>query len=101
MSKYITTEEIRSETKVTNHIFLTDFFFVIGHLGVAYLLSGFVRDDLHIAFYCFSAVAALLLSLPSPYNQKRRNWQSIYFVLKKDPYIYKPVFDKEQYKTLK
>ncbi|WP_052083973.1 DUF5592 family protein [Eubacterium sp. ER2] len=98
MGKYTTTEEIRSETKVTNHIFLTDFFFVIGYIGVAYLLSGLVRDDLHMAYYIFSAVAALLLSLPSPYNKNRRNWQSIYFVFKKDPYIYEPVFDKDQYK---
>ena len=36
-------------------------------------------------------IMAIFLTLPSPFNKKRRNYQSIFILLKRDNIVYKPI----------
>lgn len=98
MAKYNISEELKSETRISRYIYLSDFFFIIGAIGVVYLMSGFVHSDLRTEYYIFSFIVAVILTLPSSFNHKRRNWQTMYFALKKDRKVYRPVFDINKWK---
>ena len=82
--RYLVSKEIKSETKVGKSIYLFDFFFLIVYMAVSFVLVNLVHPSLHIAFYLFSFVMALLLTTKSYTNKKRRNYQSIAIMLRKD-----------------
>ena len=90
-SSWRVTEEIKSQTKVFMGLYIFDFFFLIVYRGLTYLLRNFVHQDLRIAYYIFSTIMAICLTLPSPFNKKRRNYQSIFILLKRDNIVYKPI----------
>ena len=90
-SSWRVTEEIKSQTKVFMGLYIFNFFFLIVYIGLTYLLRNFVHQDLRIAYYIFSAIMAIFLTLPSPFNKKRRNYQSIFILLKRDNIVYKPI----------
>ena len=91
--RYIVTQEIKSETKVGKVIYVFDFLFIVVYIMVSYLLSYVVADELHVPFYIFSVIMAIILTMPSFANKKRRNYQSILLLVKKDRTIYKPVLN--------
>lgn len=89
--RYLVSKEIKSETKVGKSIYLFDFFFLIVYMAVSFVLVNLVHPSLHIAFYLFSFVMALLLTTKSYTNKKRRNYQSIAIMLRKDQTVYRSV----------
>lgn len=91
MARYKVTQELRSESKVAYNIYVKDFFFLIIYAGISLILGNAVHESLIVPFYIFSIAIALFLTLPSTFNKKRRNWQSILILLNKDEAIYHPV----------
>lgn len=91
--RYIVTQEIKSETKVGKVIYVFDFFFLVVWIMVSYMLAYMVADELHVPFYIFSVIMAIILTMPSFSNKKRRNYQSILLLIKKDRAVYKPVMN--------
>ena len=89
--RYLVSKEIKSETKVGKSIYLFDFFFLITYMAISLVLVNLVHPSLHIAFYLFSFVMALLLTTKSYTNKKRRNYQSIAIMLRKDQTVYRSV----------
>lgn len=88
---YIVSKEIKSETRVSKNIYAFDFLFIVMYMLVAFMLSEMVVDQLEIGFYIFSFIMAIFLTMPSAFNKKRRNYQTIILLLKRDTYVYRPI----------
>lgn len=96
MGKYITTKEIKASAKIKWFIYASDFLFILVYMVFTYMLQSRVSKTLQIPFWIFSIISAILLTLPSPYNAKRRIYQSIILYLKKDYQVYSPVTGKDE-----
>lgn len=90
--KYLITEEIESPSKVTKHIEAFDFFFIIIYVGVSFALMGGVYSALKPFYMIFSLAVAVFLTSKSAFNKKRRNYESLILLLKKDYEIYRPLY---------
>lgn len=90
MATRTTTQSIESKTKVWGNIEIFDFFFVIAYFGLSYSLSSLVHDKLRVFFMIFSVLMAIFLTAKSTFNKNRRNYESLYFLLKKDDSTYRP-----------
>ena len=77
------TEEIKSQTKVFMGLYIFDFFFLIVYIGLTYLLRNFVHQDLRIAYYIFSTIMAIFLTLPSPFNKKKKKLSEYFYLAEK------------------
>ncbi len=88
--KYIITEEIESPAKVVKGIEVFDFFFILFYLVASFVLSNLVYSGFKIIFMIFSLLMATFLTLKSFGNKKRRNFESILLLLRKDIVTYKP-----------
>ena len=91
MAEYTITKEIRSQTKVGAWIYAFDFMFLVVYAIIAFLFRSFVNDHLLIPYGIFSAVMALFLTSPSPFNKQRRTFQSVFIYLQHDDALYRPV----------
>ena len=85
-----TTENIESKTRVYAGFEVFDFFFVIGYFAISYALSDLVHDRLKLPFMIFSFLMAVFLTARSTFNKKRRNYESLYFLITKDVAVYGP-----------
>lgn len=91
--RYLTTQEIKSETKVGKSIYLFDLFFILIYMSVSLILGNFVHEGLRFPFYIFSLVMALILTMKSYTNHKRRNYEAILLYFQKDESVYLPVIN--------
>lgn len=89
--KYIVPQELKSESKLWKSLYITDLFITIGYVLVLNIFSVFVPDELSIAYFIFNLIVAFILTRKSPYNPKKRIYQTIYYFLLKEKYIYKPI----------
>ncbi len=88
---YTISKEIKSETRVGRSIYARDFLFLIIYLLMSYVLANFVSSRLYVPYAIFSVAMAIFLTLPSSWNRKRRNWQSVILLLRRDGEVYHPV----------
>lgn len=84
-------KELKSPVKVTKKFYLKDLYFVMGYMGVCMALNILIDERLTILYFAFSFLMCIILTAPSPYNPRRRNYQSIFIMLKRDKRIYKPI----------
>ena len=96
MAKYTAPEEISSESKVTLWMYAFDFFFILIYLIVSYLIRDMVVSKFKIFYAIFSLVCAIAFTLPSPFNKKRRFFQSLLIFIHKDRSVYHPLTGKEK-----
>lgn len=94
--KYIVTEEIESPVRVSKRIEFFDLLFVVCYMAVSFAFSALVAEKLKMAFLFFSAAVAVTLTAKSPFNRRRRTFESIYFMLKKDSTIYRPIYEESE-----
>lgn len=90
--KYLVTEDIESPSKVTKHIEAFDFFFILIYMGAAFMFMGGVYSALKPVYMFFSFAVAVFLTSKSSFNKKRRNYQSLMILLRKDYEIYVPIY---------
>lgn len=91
MAEYTITKEIKSQTKVGAWIYAYDFMFLLIYAIMAYIFRTFVNNSLLIPYAIFSAIMAIMLTAPSPFNKQRRTFQSIFIYLAHDDALYRPV----------
>lgn len=96
MSNYITTESIESKTKITGEFEVRDLFFMVAYVGLSYAMMSMVAQQLHVPFLLFSVFVSLFLTKKSSFNRKRRNYESLYFLLTRDETVYRPWIRREQ-----
>lgn len=90
MSKKRATESVESTAKVTSFLDVFDLFFIVGYISISYIFSGTVHEKLRLPFLIFSLFMAGFLTMKSTFNRKRRNYESIYFLLIRDVSTYRP-----------
>lgn len=86
-------KEVNSKTKVFKFVSVTDFFIIITYLAIIAILKGYVSDVLSVPYWIFSVVMAIIMTCPSPTNKKRKIWQSLFLMIKKDVTTFKPVLN--------
>lgn len=86
-------KEVNSKTKVFKFVSAQDFFIIIIYLAITAILKTYVNESLIIPYWIFSIVMAIIMTCPSLTNKKRKVWQSIFLLMKKDVYTYKPVLN--------
>lgn len=91
MSRYITSTETRTETKVYKFIYLRDFFFIFIYLVASGLFSEMVYSSFQVFYWIFTAIVVIFLVMPSLGNPKRRNYMAIYIMITADKKVYKPL----------
>lgn len=89
--EYLNPQEIKSETRVALGIYAFDFFFLLFYAIFTYMLRNMVHNAIRIPYYIFSVCMAIFLTMPSTFNRKRRNYQSLIIMLKRDFAVYRPV----------
>lgn len=89
--EYIVSHEIKSEAKVAGSFYAFDLFFLLIYIGVSIAFGSLVYENLKWIYYIFSFIMAFSLTLPSKFNVKRRNYQSLIILFKKDDMTYRPV----------
>lgn len=91
--RFMTIQEVSSETKVTKNIYLFDLFFILVYISTSVMLGSIVSSRLKIPYYIFSVAFALFFTMKSRTNRKRRNFEGIILFLQKDREIYMPVMN--------
>ena len=91
--KYIVTAEIESPVKVSKSIEFFDLIFFICYMAISAGFSSMVADRLVVPFFIYSGCVTIALTIKSPFNKNRRNFESIYFMVKRDKEVYKPIYN--------
>ena len=94
--RYLVAKDIKSETKVSKNIYIYDFFFILIYMSVSLVLANLVHPSLKIVFFIYSLGMAVFLTAKSYYNKKRRNYESVMIMLRRDKEIYSPVLNKSR-----
>lgn len=95
MSKYGSTEEISSESHIGSWIFAKDLIFIAVYMVISYAISNVLPEKFFYPFMIYSAICAVILTLPSPFNNKRRLRTSLVIFLTKDNKVHRPITGKE------
>lgn len=93
--KYLITEEIESPNRVFKNVEVMDFFFVLGYMSVAFALRSLVHPALHIPYLIFSLLFCIFLTCRSAWNRKRRNYESLFLMIKHDTGVYRAIYGEE------
>ena len=94
--RYLVAKDIKSETKVSKNIYIYDFFFILICMSVSLVLANLVHPSLKIVFFIYSLGMAVFLTAKSYYNKKRRNYESVMIMLRRDKESYSPVLNKSR-----
>lgn len=81
--------DIESKNKATSHLNMSGLLFVVGFMGVAFILKDNVNVLVRIPYYIFNLVCSVFLVLPSRYNKGRNHLESIFVLLRKDVSVYR------------
>ncbi len=84
-------QELKSSTKVIKWLYLFDLLFIGCYLAIMFMFVGYVHPVLTIPYHVFNVIAAMILTSPSPFNPKKRIFQSLLFIAKKDNKVYRPI----------
>lgn len=90
MASKVTTQSFESKTRVWGNIEVFDFFFIGTYTFFAYSFISNVHEKLRVTYMIFSVLMAVFLTSKSSFNKNRRNYESLYFLLKKDETTYRP-----------
>lgn len=90
--KYLVTKDIDAPATVQLGIKVFDIFFVLAYSGIAFALKGVVHPVFQIPYILYSVCMAVFLTMPSRFNRRRRNYESLLFLLHKDKTIYRPIY---------
>lgn len=94
--RYLVAKDIKSEMKVSKNIYIYDFFFILIYMSVSLVLANLVHPSLKIVFFIYSLGMAVFLTAKSYYNKKRRNYESVMIMLRRDKESYSPVLNKSR-----
>ena len=82
--------DIESKNKATAHLNLSGVLFVIASMTVFFLLKDCVNIILQLPYFIFNFLCSVFLVWPSKFNKGRNNMESVFVLLRKDVYVYRP-----------
>ena len=80
---YIMLKELETPFKINKFIYATDLFILVGFAGLGAVLQGLVFSKLQVVFFIFNLLVGCLLTAPSFANPKKRNFQSLFLLLRR------------------
>ena len=89
--RLIIPQELKSPTKVSSKLYLSDFIFIIVYFMCFLVLDVFVDSRLHVVYYIFNIFIALILTRNSIYNPPKRIYQTLLYMIIKDRTVYHPI----------
>ena len=89
--RLIIPQELKSPTKVSSKLYLSDFIFIIVYFMCFLILDVFVDSRLHVVYYIFNIFIALILTRKSIYNPPKRIYQTLLYMIIKDRTVYHPI----------
>lgn len=90
MAKTVVTSSVESRTRVFGNYDVWDFFFIVIYVMFSYGLRLYVHPSLRIPFFIFTFSVAFFLVSKSGVNKRRKNYESLYFLLTVDQGVYHP-----------
>ncbi|WP_294363789.1 DUF5592 family protein [uncultured Clostridium sp.] len=79
--QYVLPKQIRSLTKLTKSIYLYDLAFIGIFMCISWILDFYVYKPLLVPYFIFMFIMAIYFRGFSTINPKKRNYQSIYYIL--------------------
>ncbi|MBS6502191.1 MAG: hypothetical protein KH415_11275 [Clostridium sp.] len=79
--KYVLPKQIKTSMKFTKNIYAYDLVFLLVFMCLSWIIDFFVYKPLLIPYYIFMFCMAIFLRGHSHINPKKRNFQSIYYIL--------------------
>lgn len=95
MARTVTTDSIESRTSVAFGYDVWDLFFLMFYIALIYSLRIFVHPKLRIVYIIFSVLVAIFLTTRSTLNKRRKNYESLYFLISKDISTYRPFYSRK------
>lgn len=95
MAKTVTTTSIESSNRVFGSYDVWDFLFIMIYVMISYGLRLYVHPSLRIPFFIFTFIVAFFLTSKSGLNKRRKNYESLYFLITADLTTYRPYLNKE------
>ena len=80
---YIMLKELETPFKINKFIYATDLFILVGFAGLGAVLQGLVFSKLQAVFFIFNLLVGCFLTSPSFTNPKKRNFQSLFLLLRR------------------
>ena len=80
---YIMLKELETPFKINKFIYAADLFFLAGFAGLGAVLQGLVFSKLQVVFFIFNLLVGCFLTAPSFANPKKRNFQSLFLLLRR------------------
>lgn len=93
MSKYLVIKELHSATKVSRHLYIFDFMFVLIYLSISIPFRELVYDELQIPYFIFSGVVALKLVSRTRSNPGKHFYEAIFIWCKKESSLFTDVIN--------
>ena len=88
-------QELRSGTKVFKWLYLFDLMFIGCYFAIMFMFVEHVHPALlympYLPPFIINIIVALIFTARSPFNPKKRIFQTILFIAKKDTYVYHPI----------
>ena len=80
---YIMLKELDTPFKINKFIYALDLFILAGFTGLGALFQEMVFSKLQVVFFIFNFLTGCFLTAPSFANPQKRNFQSIFILLRK------------------
>lgn len=93
MEENIVTNELKAEPKIAGKVFISTFFFLLFYWVLFYNIRIFVHSSLMVPYTIFAISTGIFLTTPSLFNRKRKMYQSIFLLLKRNRTVYRPVLN--------
>lgn len=90
---YLVMKEIKSPPKINKYIYLSDVCFLMVYAGISLIFVNVVYQYFKIPFLIYSMAMGLILTCPSMYNPKRRNYESVLIYVSRNRQVYKRVLN--------
>lgn len=93
--KYKIIKDLNHEPLFSSKITFSDLAFILGGMVVAVIFNFLVYDNLIFkgAYFIFCFFSLNYLTSKSKTNPKRRNFQSIYYALSRNRYVYRRFYE--------
>lgn len=93
-------KELESKPTVTGKLWVTDVFFVIFYMALAFALMGAVHSMLKPFYLLFSLGMSIFLTARSTVNRRRRSYESLFLLIKRDTAVYHSLCIEEERRKL-
>ena len=97
-NEYLVTQDLKSEMKLASRaaFYAKDAIFLLCFLGTIFLLKGFVSIKFQVLYWFVSIILGIILTVPSPWNPKRKNFEMIMLYFQRDESVYYPTYLKKR-----